>query len=382
MLTGKTQFAIIATIAVLMVLGQAMEIISAFESTRPISGSGHIVYSYNGFTVRGIQWVREVSYATTTATASLEALRLAIPRCNYVYLDVWVDADETSDTVQPRTSMESEYITAVEKAKQSGYAVILRVRHNPRPWTGYFPTNTAEWWRTYTNAVVYWASLAERTQVEAFGIGGELLEWETAMYNNDWDNLIDQVRGNYSGKVWYNTNFWYLRSGESDSLEQKLALSWFGRLDYIGVSSYWELSNTAEPSVEDLVDNWYCYVKSDGGTKRWLVENIVEDNLKVLSEFHKRPVLLVGGLASAQNACQTPWAYGSAYGDVEISLNEQEKWYEAFFQVFSNRSWVIGCVFDGAWWTRVPADNPNEKQYSIQNKPAEQTVSYWFDKLI
>jgi len=321
--------------------------------------------------MRMVQWFRTSPFTTPQAQQSIEELKEVIPKCNYIGMDVFVDSIDEIAT--PRTTYENELGPAVQKAKQEGFKVVWRVQPKVGVKLGnrlnFDPPNPDPYFSNYADAVVYWAKKAEEYGVDDFVIGTELSKLEK--YNNHWRNLIQNVKNVFTGKISYNTNFWY----EDSDFNTKKSATWMQELDYIGVSAYWRMCSNEEAqrgvTVEELVNNWHSYA----GWGDLQGEDIVKEHLEVLSETHGKPILIFTGLQSAEDACLTPWAWDRT----TVDLNEQKNWYEAVFRVFSDEDWIYGFMFDGAWQTYAnKRQNPNNYEFTIQGKPAEQTVAEWF----
>ena len=323
--------------------------------------------------IRCLQWYPEIAYTPSGLIGSLEELKSTIPDCNYLLLKC--DINRTVDTVSVGTeaSLLAEFISV---ARQFGYKIILKMQMLDSRL--FVPTKPDEFFTSYTNVASEYAIFAEAEVIEGFCFATEFTLLELPAYSNKWTDLVQQLRTLYSGELWYETNLWYLKTGELHSLEQKVNVDWFSNLDCIAVSAYWELANITNPTVATLVSNWHNFrgvKENDTQPKPWLIEDIVE-NLKNLSLTFDKKILLASGIASAEGACMTPWAYGADYRNVGISLEEQENWYEALFEVFHGEDWVRGFTFDGAWST-----TPNhtvKKDFYIQAKPAQYIVKTWF----
>jgi hypothetical protein len=325
--------------------------------------------------IKGIEWYGE--YTSSGAVPSLQELKDEIKNTNYISINFRVNVD--GDVVSRTTSIEASRREAIRRAKDAGFKVNVRVKTDLDNHISYHPSNVQLFFQTYTDSVVEWAKIAEELNVDIFCIGGELTKLE--QYNEEWKNMIQKIRSVYSGKISYNTNMWHTNEPREgylgESLKEKLSYTWFQKLDYIAVSTYWTGSQTPEPTVEQLVYNWHHNAISWGDA---IGDDIVDEHLKVLSETHGKPIIIVTGLASAYGASKTPWKDFNPEDNPIISLTEQENWYDAIFRVFSNESWVSGVLFDTAW-SCYPNFSPNNYEFPIQNKPAEKVVADWFEKL-
>ena len=356
----------------ILLLGLVILILSPYtyayglSSSNRITSYGQITYNSH-LKVKGVEWYRSPNaYSSTAAAQSLQELKMRIPEGNYIEISLWTDM--VGDVCSPRTSIESDSRVAVERAKAAGYKVYTRIRaQSVSAATLFHPDDLQLWFQTYTETVVYWATLAEEWGVDALAVCCEVTKLEP--YNAEWENLVGQVRSVFSGEVGYNTNWWYT----SEELQEKLSRTWFQSLDHIGVSCYWPMSQHAEPTVEELVNNWYnSFIWSIQG------DDIVHDHLEVLSMEHGVPIIIVTGLASVSGASMTPWKYNN-WDNPVVSWNEQANWHEATFRVFVEEPWVAGYLFDGSWQT-VTNKDPNNLEFNIQDKPAEQVVADWFSR--
>jgi hypothetical protein len=319
-------------------------------------------------TIKCLQWFRYVRFDTSEATQSLsgtKGLLNVIPGCNYVHIECIMFV--SSNTVRTSFVSQAEYASAISKAHKAGYKVIFRIAIQPS--MEYTPTSPAAFFSSYTGLVKSWGQFCQQNGVESICIGVEMTQLEVAAYNVYWSTMISELRKVYFGKVWYETNNWYLLSGTLDSLQQKLSLTWFSKLDYIGVSAYFKMTTRNLPTVAELKTNWHSYV--GGGMPR---ADIVAQIEQISTRFGKK-ILVVSGLSSALGACQAPWKWTWK----TQSLVEQTNWYEALFQTFVNKSWVAGFSFDNSWQTRYNANFPIA--FSVQNKPAASVIRNWFSRM-
>lgn len=307
------------------------------------------------------------SYDSLETDEVLADLASGVPGINNVDIDVWVTS--SGNTVNPTTSGISAKTHVINQLKASGYTVTLRMRHASQ--NTFTPSDASIWFVNYATAARYWASYAENLGVDFFIIGTEFTALEKTSNINYWNNVISSVRAVFSGEVSYETNYWYYRTGTDNSMAQKKAQTWFSNLDFITVSAYWKVATNNSPTVSQLVNNWRNYV---GGSM--LGDDLKEDHLHELSLYFNKPLWLAIGICSADGACMTPYAFGTAYDSVGVDLQEQADYYEAFFRVFNGTSWVTGYIFDGSWMTDADLkDSINQKNFSVQGKPAQDIIA-------
>jgi len=87
------------------------------------------------------------------------------------------------------------------------------------------------WWASYKPMIVHYASIAERSGVDMFLVEHEL--YAAAFKCNDrWVDLVQSVRGVYSGKVGAAFNYFILDDGAQEHTQ------WVKHLDAVGVDIY------------------------------------------------------------------------------------------------------------------------------------------------
>jgi hypothetical protein len=366
--TAKMAASVIGIIA--LVASIVIPMVSGLQPSDAVASTGTISYGASN-EIRCLQWFRDVPYSDSRADASLVELKADVPSCNYLHIETYVSVSGNTVT---RLTDNSTLDYAVSKARAKGYKIIFRVQY-PNAAYAFVPADAAAWFASFTDVVKSYAKYAQSKNIEVFCIAIEFTKLEAPEYASYWETMINTVRSVYSGKLVYETNWWYLISGSEDSLAQKLACSWFSYLDYIAVSAYWEVANHTNPSVSELVYGWNDYRSVKGTGKTWLIKS-VPDSLMTLSQNFNKKILLVSGLAAAVGACMTPYGHPDTY--TTMSLDEQNNWYEAMFQVFHGKAWVVGFEFDAAWSTSP--NKPVTKEYFIQGKPTRIAVENWFSK--
>jgi len=368
---------------------------------RTSTNSRFLVADSNGTPVQAgeikcVQWYSEDPYPYSNGSDSLRELAAAIPNCTYLQLKCEVNT--IGDNVTAQTDA-SSLMDALSVARSLGYKIIFRVQmSDSTPARLLVPAHADSWFASYTDVVKQYAIFAQNQNVEGFCMGCEFTLLETSNYNNYWNNLITELRAVYSGKLWYETNYWPYsdewateNNNSTKCLAQKLSLTWFSRLDCIAVSAYWEVGGrpdnyTQVPTVQSLVYGWnnYRYIQDGGSPSMW-IESPVAD-LEKLSKTFNKTILIVSGLTSAMNASTQPWQSSSYYSSTGIfanasDLSEQRNWYEALFEVFYGQDWVAGFEFDAAWSTR--ANHPfAKKEPLLEGKPAENITDTWFARTL
>jgi len=206
-----------------------------------------------------------------------------------------------------------------------------------------------KWFDSYRDMLRKYAELSRDNHVDVLVVGSELVSMQK--HTQQWLDTIAMVRGIYSGYLTYSSNW-------DNYYNDDLKPIW-EQLDFIGMNSYWTLGENHEVSVEQIVHNW---------------QPIQAKILKFQAEVHKPLILLEAGWCSLANAAKDPWDYTQEQLPADTDL--QRKLYEAFFQAWWNKPNMAGFCL----WEWVTNPDPNDKGYSPEGKPAEETMKTWFAK--
>jgi len=207
----------------------------------------------------------------------------------------------------------------------------------PKHWNDWFDS-----YRAYITMTAHWA---QECHVGIFAVGSELISTETMIYQ--WRRVVYAVKAVYSGKLTYSANwdhYDYVRI--------------WNLLDYIGMNSYYDLSDVPAPPVDEVIRTW----------------TPIQRNIFNFARHEKKPVLLTEiGWDNLQNTLKEPWDY---VGTGTIDPNVQLRAYQAFVQVWRNQP---ENVFVGAMiWEWQPGAKPSDYgTYSLQGEPALPLVMHW-----
>ncbi len=131
------------------------------------------------------------------------------------------------------------------------------------PWSLSHPNHqqfVSDFWDSYTDQVVHFANIAEQEQVELFSLGTETEGLFRTRSGAGWPNhflnelreMVASVRSVYNGKITYDMAYHATKdvffSPGSSNLWSDLGL------DVIGISAYYELSDTIPTSVIRIAD--------------------------------------------------------------------------------------------------------------------------------
>lgn len=314
--------------------------------------------------ILGPPW--SVSYNSPSAEPALDELRRA--NSNVASFNALVYQNTvTSSTVNVDTSQDGALQSIISKARSQNLktAITLFVWLNDGSWRGGInPADRATWFQSYRSAVNHYAQIANTSKVDLYIIGSELENLK--VFSSDWETIISDVRTRYNGMISYNTNWWY----DSTTYDAVKSATWMGKLDYVGVSAFFELTTINNPTRDDLRQAWF-------GTGPYAARpgrNIVSD-LKGLSDTFRRPILFTEiGYRSVNGANKQPWNWNPIpASDNLFDEAEQNDLYDTLFQVLGSESWFLGTLW---WsWTTNPDGGLGDKGYSPRGKTGISTLT-------
>lgn len=238
----------------------------------------------------------------------------------------------------------SELKVLIECAHDFGISVMLRpildekslVKTNK--WRGEIePTNYEAWFDSYTRLLTIYAELAQLSDVNVLNIGTELNSLEQK-YNDQWIQLIQDIREVYEGKLIYSLNW--------DSFHNREGKKFLEHLDYVGIDAYFPLDKPDGASVDDLVEAWDKWIDK--------LKGLLNDEAVIITE---------AGIVPARGAYRKPYSW--FFHHQPIDWQAQSNYYEATF--LSWNPFVKGIY----WWNVSLNQDPEELSYSPLHSPTE-----------
>ena len=284
---------------------------------------------------------------------------IAATGANTVCLSVAAYQENCSSTsifIDSRKVPTDKRVTAlIDYAHRRGLRVVIMpivLLENPRDgeWRGKIdPKNWDDWWEDYTNFVMHYLWLAAGAKAEIFVIGSELVSTEDQAPR--WRELIARVRKHYAGLVCYSANW-----------DHYTGIKWWNDLDVIGMTTYYDLTDGEEATVERLVESW-AKIKRD----------ILAWRAKV-----KLPILFTEvGWPNQTTCAQYPWDYYRQPDKPDPTA--QSNCFEAFFRTWSNEKDVAGYLI---WeWRNHPSQKigPEDTSYTPCGKPAMKVIKRYLN---
>lgn len=246
----------------------------------------------------------------------------------------------------------------IKQGQKAGLQILLKPQvYVPGSWTGGIDFDNDEdwvaWEAEYTKYIMTYAKMAQELNVPLLCIGTEF-KVSSISRSKYWVGLIKKIRTVYDGKLTYAANW-----------DEYPHITWWDKLDYIGVDAYFPLSQSAIPSVEELVQAWQPISKE----------------LNTFSKKINRPVLFTEyGYMSVEGCAGRTWELEKNRAVLTYNEQAQANAFEALYQVFWPTSfWAGGFVWK---WYPNEFSSPQrmKKDYTPQNKLGISTLSSWYSK--
>ena len=271
------------------------------------------------------------------------------------------NASSTSIFIDMRkTPSDAHLKRIIGHARSRGLRVMMMpivLLENPRDseWRGKInPSSWDDWWQDYENYLMHYAYIANETGVEVFMVGSELLSTETDAQLERWKSLIKTVRGGFSGKLGYSSNW-----------DHYSFVKFWDHLDVVGMTTYHDLTDGGkEPTMDRLMAEW-----------KTIKRNILDWQKTV-----NRPIVFTEvGWPNQTTCAEFAWDYTRSTDSPAPEL--QARCFEAFFRTWSNEPAVAGAV---VWEWRcyevydekghIKPYGPDETSYVPCGKPALEVI--------
>lgn len=314
-----------------------------------------------GFSMRALWYVspQPDSYNSPNLPTELQTLKERLcPTHILLRVDVYQTGRTSTDPhIDPkRTAPDAALRRAIAEVHRLGLKVVLlpALFVDDNTWAGLIaPADMSKWFARWREIVQHYARLAQETASDVLLIGAELitLQSQTA----EWEHLIREVRGVFRSQLSYSANWWFDRAGFQNVLNMR---QW-ALLDFIGITTYFELTNKNAPTLTELRAAWQ---RDRHG------QNVLNDLDELRRRYNKPIVFWELGYQSRDGTNTSPWDWTKA-----ITPDEQEQAdaYQAFFEVFSGRTGFSGY---GLFAHQVGLPR-NPVGYDVLGKRAERVIA-------
>jgi hypothetical protein len=259
---------------------------------------------------------------------------------------LWQANPASPDLVRGQDATDAELRAAIRDAHALGLAVLVKPHvWVPRSWAGAVSMNSEadwrQWFANYRDELDRIAHLAQEEHADAVAVGTELAK---TSQRPEWEQIVSSVRSIYSGRLLYVAH-------NTDEAEN---VPFWHSLDAVGVSLYPPLG----------ADN--------DSVGRRAKMTAVADRLDALAA-HTGKSIIVGeiGLRSAQGAATKPWESTeerASAPDPRLQAEVLGDW----LTVLDRPS--IGGTLIWCWFTDPNAGGTRDTDFTVQGKPAEQTL--------
>lgn len=319
--------------------------VSCSDSNQVVHTSNSQNYNYIEDKVNGISMVSPREHLSSNDFAPLPTNNF-----NWVAISPFAFVRKNSSNILYNTPFQwkSEQPKGIEIAINSAQQQQLKVMLKPQLWghdlfTGDINFNQEKDWLNfeegYRKYIMQMALLADSCGVEIFCIGTELANF-VAQRPLFWQNLIKEIKKNYSGKLTYAENW-----------DKVNIFPFWSELDYIGSDAYYPLSSSDTPSISELNKGWGKWCK----------------HLAQLSDQVSKKVLFTEwGYRSIIKNAHEPWEHGEAK---PVSLENQTRAYRSYFESVYNQEWYAGG-FLWKWYPEVHGLPLQKDGFTPQGKPA------------
>jgi hypothetical protein len=224
------------------------------------------------------------------------------------------------------------------------FPILVLDRTSPGKWRGTIePRDVNRWWRSYEAFILHYARLAELAGASGLVVGSEL--GSTESWRDRWFHLLGRVQKVFGGKRIYSANW-----------DHYAQVSFWRRLDVLGISGYFELSDDSDAPVSELRATWQ------------------KARARIERELAGRPHALwltEVGYVSRDGAAVHPWDYTRK---TRLDLEEQRRCYQALKETWTNSSALDGIFF----WNWFGKGGPQDGGYTPKGKPAEAVLREWY----
>jgi hypothetical protein len=221
-----------------------------------------------------------------------------------------------------------------------------RGKIGPEKWDG--DAAATHWWEEYNSYILHTARLAQEGGADVFMVGSELVGVESQ--TDRWKALIAEVRKVYTGRLSYSANWDHYKP-----------VDFWGVLDIVGMTTYYDLCGDKKPTMDVLLATW-----------KGIRKEVLEWQAKI-----GRPLLFTeAGWPNQITAAQFPWDYYRSPDKPDPKL--QADCFESFFRTWADEPAVAGWL---VWEWRTSLDQkPDEKDtsYNPEGKPAMAIIKKYF----
>ena len=346
----------IKAIAIILVLGGIFAGGYLFLNQTPVGpmkgefqkGMGYVTWSNDAYSTAGSDdSIKEVAELGTNWTSIL---------VTWYQTTCWSGDIKRTE----KTPSDESLAHVIQKSHELGMKVMLKLHldiidKSDGSWRGEIGCTREQdwdaWFRAYTDYILYYAKIANQENVEMICVGTELSTAATVK-GYKWNDLIKEVRNVYKGALTYAAHW-----------DRYMDIRFWDQLDYVGINAYFPLTEKMQPTYDELVEGWDKWVKEMESFQK---------------EVNKPIIFPEIGCNSADGAAIRPWEHVPRS---EVNLELQKNYYKVLMEIFWDKPWFYGQYW-WYWGTNVHMGGEYNRNFTPQNKPAEDIVKEWYAKSV
>lgn len=266
-------------------------------------------------------------------------------------LDLHIDARKTADAKELGRLCD---LATANRLRVILMPVVLLDAPRNNEWRGKIIPSGHDWdawFKRYNNFIQHFATIAERHKVAVLMVGSELIKTEG--YRDRWVRIIEETRQNYRGKLGYSANWDHYQTSK---------ISFWDKLDYVGMTTYYELAKGPNPKPDEVDGNW---------------ASVKKEILAFQREVKKPIIFTEAGWCSQEGAAHEGWNYYANQKSSEAGLHEQAILYESFIRTWADQPEIGGMI----WWEwDTTVGGKDDFNYTPRGKPAEAILRRLFSR--
>jgi len=256
----------------------------------------------------------------------------------------------TNDHEGGDTPSDASIVHAIETCHKLGMKVMLKPHVDCRDNTARVDIVASDaWFKSYESMIMRYAKLAQQNKVELFSVGTELEGTTFSRWEAKWRAVITNIKTVYKGFLVYSANWTEYKS-----------VPFWDMLDFVGIDAYFPLTQTNDPTTEELVAAWE---KIAADLTSWINEKGITKPV-IFTEF---------GYPSSDGANRQPWSSITNVDDQK----EQMDCLNALLTVMTKQPYFKG----GYLWQYLPQDRWSPLGFTVKGKMAEAELSKWYKEI-
>jgi hypothetical protein len=304
-----------------------------------------------------------------------------------------IDVQNSAVYADPNyTESQSVIAATIAEARSHGLSVMVRPlidfldpskigTYSVGDWRStYNPTDAAAFFASYKTMIVNVAQMAQANGATGLSIGAELDQLTGPAYQSYWTDIITSVRAVFSGTLTYSSEWsdaispWAgqhgLPAGTGNLATQ---VSFWNALDYLGIDCYAPISDTANPTVAQLLPGWTQTPSDPTALSVTGNQSLISYFASVATQAGKPLVFTELGYESASDAARQPSGTSTNVYDPTLQANLYTAFFNAWQQSGNN---ALTGVYFWNWDPNVAEVGPgNGPNFSPQEVPAQAAVT-------